>query len=248
MIKARLMKLLIVAGLIASAAFSVVQAHQQQPQQPPAGGAPQQPPPEPKNLIVLKGMPRPQLVTLMREWSAALGVECSFCHQAPFETETPRKHVARLMMRDYVNGMKHKDNSAVSCKDCHQGQPNPLRVQPFTAVLAKPASGLQVLKQEQIGQVMQAFTKALGVKCDYCHTQGDFEAETPRKQIARYMMTEFSGKLVKADGTDVSCNDCHQGNALPLAHLPFPRRPAPAQQPPQAPAQAPAGAQPEKKP
>ena len=77
-------------------------------------------------------------------------------------------------------------------------------------------------------QVMTAFTKALGVECTYCHTS-DFDEDTPRKQIARFMMTQFSQGLVKQDGSAVGCNDCHQGHARPLAVLPFPRRP---EQPP----------------
>lgn len=238
MSKAHTAKLLVIAAAVVLPALSVVRAQQQ-----PAQGGQPPPPQEPKNLQVLKGMARPQLIQVMREWSAALGVECNFCHQAPFETETPRKHVARLMWRDYVNGVKHKDGSAVSCKDCHQGQPNPLRTAPFANALGKGEPGLQIIKREQIGPVMQAFSKALGVSCEYCHGEGGFDAETPRKQIARYMMTEFSGKLTKADGSAMSCNDCHQGHALPLVHLPFPRREQHPQQQP-----APAGAQGEKKP
>ena len=73
-------------------------------------------------------------------------------------------------------------------------------------------------------EVMTAFTKALGVECNYCHTSS-FDEDTPRKQIARFMMTEFSQGLVKKDGGPVSCSDCHQGNPRPLAVLPFPKRP-----------------------
>jgi nitrate/TMAO reductase-like tetraheme cytochrome c subunit len=243
MSKARVTKLLIVAAVAATAALPIVQAQQtqpppQQPAQAPPGGAQQGPPPEPKNLVVLKGMSRPQVMQVMREWTAALGVECSFCHQAPYDTETPRKHVARLMHRDYVAGAKHKDGSAVSCKDCHQGQPNPLRTQPFAAALGRAAAPALMIPADKVMDVMQEFTKALGVKCDYCHVPGKFADETPRKQIARFMMTEFSGKLTKADGSAMSCNDCHQGHALPLAKLPFPRRPQQQQQQP-APAQPP---------
>src|SRR5262249_23463035 len=139
----------------------------------------------------------------------------------------PRKLTARLMARDYVMGMKHKDGSAVSCKDCHQGQPNPLRAQPFEGVIGKKSGGIQVLQgmpQERLMQVMQAFTKSLGVECTYCHKEGDFDSDTSRKQIARFMATQYSGGLVKADGSAVTCNDCHQGHARLLAVNPFPRR------------------------
>lgn len=216
----------------------------QQPGANPGGN--QRGPQEPKNLQVLKGMTGQQVIQEMRAWSAALGVECNFCHQAPFETDTPRKHVARLMLRDYVQGMKHKDGKAATCNDCHQGQPNFLRVLPFESVVAKPAAGLQVLRgmpRQQLMGVMQEFTKALGVQCNYCHKEGDFEAETPRKQLARFMVTEYSRGLTKADGSAVHCNDCHQGIARPLTRLPFPRRQQQQQQRP-----APSGEQGEKKP
>ncbi|HEY6333102.1 MAG TPA: hypothetical protein VI756_27510, partial [Blastocatellia bacterium] len=155
------------------------------------------------------------------------------------ETDTPRKWVARLMVRDYVQGLKHKDGTPLTCNDCHKGQANILRTAPFEASLAKPVHGLQIFKDVPPARLMEAmnhFTKALGVECSYCHS-GDFSDETPRKQIARYMITEFSSKLVKQDGSAVGCDDCHKGHAKPLSVLPFPRRERP-----------PAPPQPEKKP
>ncbi len=210
-------------------------------QQPPAG---QQPPPgqaspanpqaqqEPKNVQLLKGMTRPQIIQVMREWEGALGVECNYCHVRPFEQDTARKITARIMMRDYVMGMKHKDGSAVSCKDCHNGQANLLRTRAFETAFTGKQGGRQVLKdmpKERLMEVMNAFTKALGVKCDYCHNVTNFDQDTPRKQIARFMMTEFSGKLVKTDGSAVMCNDCHKGHARPLADIGPPRPAGPAQ-------------------
>ena len=180
-----------------------------------------------ETLQLLKGMDRPQIMAKMREIATALGVECSYCHVNPWEQNTPTKSIARLMLRDYEMGMKHKDGSAVGCNDCHKGRPTPLRTLPFEGAVGKKLSGLQVLKgmpEERVTQVMVAFTKALGVECDYCHT-GDFDEDTPRKQIARYMMTEFSSKLVNKDGSAVNCTSCHQGHARPLAVLPFPRPP-----------------------
>jgi nitrate/TMAO reductase-like tetraheme cytochrome c subunit len=211
--------------LLIASAISAKEAAQQQPagQQPPAG---QQAPPA-DTLKVMKGMGRQEILAEMRKIEAAMGTECNFCHVNPFTADTPRKSVARLMMRDYTMGMKHKDGTALTCNDCHKGQPNFLRTRAFEGAVGKKSSGLQVLKnmpRERLTQVMTAFTKALGVECTYCHTT-DFDEDTPRKQIARFMMNEFSGGLVKQDGSAVGCNDCHQGHARPLAVLPFPRRP-----------------------
>ena len=236
-------KLCVVVTAIVLSIASAIQASQEQqkpaaqqlpaPQQEkPAEQKPAAQQPAPETLQVLKGMPRQQIMGEMRKIAAAIGTECNFCHVNPFTVDTPRKSVARLMMRDYTMGLKHKDGSAVTCNDCHKGEANFLRTRPFQGAVGKKTDGLQVLKgmpSERVTQVMTAFTKALGVECTYCHTD-DFDDDTPRKQIARFMMTEFSRGLVKQDGSAVGCNDCHQGHARPLAVLPFPRRPQ--QQPP----------------
>ena len=231
--RAKLFAVVCFISLVVASAIHAKQPDQtQQPaaQQPPAAGQPkpgEQKPPQQETLQILKGMPHPQVIQEMRNMAAALGVECNFCHVRPFEAETARKSVARLMMRDYTMGMKHKDGSALSCNDCHKGQPNPLRTRPFDGAVGKQLAGRRVLKgmpEERLMQVMTAFTKALGVECNYCHT-ADFDEDTPRKQIARFMMTEYSQGLAKKDGGTVGCNDCHQGHARPLAVLPFPKPP-----------------------
>ncbi len=181
---------------------------------------------EPKNLQVFKGMTRQQVVAVMRTWTEALGVECNYCHVRPFDVDTPRKAVARLMQRDYVSGMKHKSGTALTCKDCHQGQSNFLRTLPFENAVGVKLPHIRVLTgmdREKIKLVMDGFTKALGVKCSNCHTQND-ETDTPSKQIARFMMREFSGELLKQDGSAVGCADCHQGHSRLLTVLPFPKR------------------------
>ena len=228
-------KLFAAVCFISVVVVSAIHAKQpDQPQQQPAAnqakpGAQAAPGQQakPETLQILKGMSREDILQTMRGFTAALGVECNFCHVRPFDAETPRKSVARFMMRDYTMGMKHKDGSALSCNDCHKGQPNPLRTRPFDGAVGKQLAGRRVLTgmpEERLMQVMTAFTKALGVECNYCHT-ADFDEDTPRKQIARFMMTEFSQGLVKKDGGPVNCSGCHEGNAKPLAVLPFPKPP-----------------------
>ena len=230
-------KLLVLVCAFALTITSVIQAKHAEPSQQPPQGEQKSPPPagqqapqELKNIQVLKGMSRSQVIQEMRGYTAALKVECNYCHVRPFEQDTPRKQTARLMIRDYTMAMKHKDGSALNCNDCHKGQPAFLRTRAFEGVAGKKIEGLQVLKgmpRERLIQVMNSFTKALGVECSYCHTD-DFDEETPRKQIARFMMTEFSGKLVKKEGdAAVTCNDCHQGHANTLTHAPFARREEP---------------------
>jgi len=101
------------------------------------GGAPQ---PPPQNLQVLpKDMPRQQLLPLMQQITAALGVTCAECHvfngpgdpMNDFASDTkPKKNVARAMMR-MVGDINKAVPSAVSkaadqtarvgCATCHRG-------------------------------------------------------------------------------------------------------------------------------
>ena len=102
------------------------------------GGAPQ---PPPQNLQVLpKDMARGQVVQIMQNFSAALGVTCNHCHvfngpgdpMNDFAGDTkPAKNVARAMMRmvreinptiqKSVAGKAADQVAAVGCATCHRG-------------------------------------------------------------------------------------------------------------------------------
>lgn len=95
---------------------------------------------------------------------------------------------------------------------------------------------LQVLPQnisrDELLTVMRRFTQALGVSCDYCHTQRgvrpdgspdlDFPSDGKReKSSAREMMrmtreinTRYVSKIPDAH-TVVTCWTCHRGEAQP---------------------------------
>jgi tetratricopeptide (TPR) repeat protein len=73
--------------------------------------------------------------------------------------------------------------------------------------------------------LMQEFTQALGVQCQYCHSaeRGSGQPE-PRKDIARQMMamtTELNAKVQAATGKPageaarVQCVTCHRGVPIP---------------------------------
>lgn len=59
---------------------------------------------------------------------------------------------------------------------------------------------------------MQGWSRELGVKCSYCHVQQgrqyDYEAKTPKKEIAHYCEENFVEKLEITDRA-VTCADCH---------------------------------------
>src|SRR5262245_1103991 len=97
---------------------------------------------------------------------------------------------------------------------------------------------LQVFpKDSSAGEVvsaMKGFTRALGVRCQFCHVgeegmpleKFDFAADTkPEKQTARVMMrmaTDINAQVTKAipdapaKGYQVTCFTCHRGAQHPL--------------------------------
>ena len=115
----------------------------------PGGGGQQQQPP--KNLQVLpKDMPRPEVVARMRTFTAALGVQCAYCHVAVRQADgreqvqdyslddKDTKKAARGMLR-MVNDINDKymsamgrtlsDRTRVSCETCHHGLAKPRTIQ-----------------------------------------------------------------------------------------------------------------------
>jgi hypothetical protein len=108
---------------------------------PPAGApAPAQAPYVPKNLKVLPA--DTDLRKVMREYSGALGVECSFCH-APADPVTKRadrasdanpvKDTARYMIQltddlnnKYLAEMPNRRYAdPITCGTCHRGEKHP---------------------------------------------------------------------------------------------------------------------------
>ena len=83
------------------------------------------------------------------------------------------------------------------------------------------------LKKEEVNKIMLEWNKALGVKCDFCHTSNpketykDLAGKTPdskalsalvHQRIARAMLGDMiyiNGK----EGKNYTCNTCHQGRA-----------------------------------
>ncbi len=88
---------------------------------------------------------------------------------------------------------------------------------------------LKILPPEHLMQTMQAFRVSLGVRCDFCHVQGDFAADDkPNKLIARKMIEmthEINGHF--PDGKmHVSCYTCHRGAEEPAMRPPEGDKPA----------------------
>ena len=88
-------------------------------------------------------------------------------------------------------------------------------------VPAPPPRNLKLLQPEHLMETMQSFRVALGVRCDFCHVQGDFASdEKPHKEMARMMIRmshEINAKF--PDGRmHVTCYTCHRGAEEPATH------------------------------
>ncbi len=87
-----------------------------------------------KNITQLKDVPADQLMPAMQFMSAALGVECSFCHvQGKMDADDkPEKKTAREMiaMTSMINKTSFGGRQQVTCYSCHHGAGHPASVPP----------------------------------------------------------------------------------------------------------------------
>jgi len=94
--------------------------------------------PNPTNLKVLKVATGPEVLQIMRTFTAGLGVQCSFCHVQGNNAsdENPKKEVARHMiqMAQEINTKFPDGKMHVSCFTCHRGE-----AEPKTAPEPRPA-------------------------------------------------------------------------------------------------------------
>ena len=77
---------------------------------------------------------------------------------------------------------------------------------------------LKILPPEHLMETMQSFRVALGVRCDFCHVQGDFASdEKHHKLVARQMITMVH--QINSNFPDgkmhVTCYTCHRGAEEP---------------------------------
>lgn len=105
-------------------------------------------PEKPKNLQVLnKDWPGSRLSPVMRGFTRALGVRCSYCHTGEegkslntydfASDENPNKNRAREMLRmlgsvnDHLNKIEPSGDKRVNmwCHTCHRGCPRPMTLE-----------------------------------------------------------------------------------------------------------------------
>ncbi len=85
-----------------------------------------------KNIQVLKGLPASQLLPVMHQMRAALGVRCDYCHIAENDKywmdDKPAKQTARRMLRMVaeINQNHFGGQPVVTCNTCHRGSTAPV--------------------------------------------------------------------------------------------------------------------------
>jgi outer membrane lipoprotein-sorting protein len=130
-----------------------------------------------KNIQALKGVPADQVVPAMQYFSAALGVECDFCHVGrPGRVEAEKddkkeKQTARKMiaMTKAINLTNFEGKPEVGCTTCHNGHAHPVALPPLfdehnPNARAENRHDLPHLELPALEQVTQAYEKAIGGK------------------------------------------------------------------------------------
>ena len=134
------------AGIVLAGTMIAIEARSPQ-SQPANTNAPQTAGQKYKNIQVLKDIPADQLIPTMQFITAALGVECDFCHtegadkRLEFDKDDKKeKKTARQMMQMMfaINKNNFDGERQVTCNTCHRGSPHPEAIPAIMAEAPKP--------------------------------------------------------------------------------------------------------------
>jgi hypothetical protein len=155
----------------------------------------------------------------MKKMAQSLGVKCSHCHidktpegKPDFEAASKLKDTAIQMKQHFVDSLRTTDGNSLDCQTCHNGHAKFITRDHETDT---PPRLFANTERREIMTTMRAFTKALDVKCLFCHTKAadgrmDPTIPTKHRRMARYMIDNF-GSLELLDGQPATCMTCHQG-------------------------------------
>lgn len=156
----------------------------------------------------------------MKAISKSLGVQCNHCHiqktpegKPDFEAPSKMKATAIHMKTHFVDQLTTADGKPVDCQTCHNGHAKFVPREPQSDLPRLAAN----MERREVMAIMRGFTKALDVKCLFCHekaTDGRMDPTIPTKyrRMARHMYDTF-GSMKLLDGQPVTCNHCHGGKA-----------------------------------
>jgi hypothetical protein len=129
-----------------------------------------------RNIQVLKGIPVDDFMDTMGIMSAALGFDCSDCHEnagtdsVKWEADTPRKRTARRMtlMMGAINRNNFAGRQVVTCWTCHRGRDVPMTLPAIDLVYGTPLlEADEIITQSFAGeptadQILDKYLQALG--------------------------------------------------------------------------------------
>jgi hypothetical protein len=120
-----------------------------------------------KNIQVFKGYPADDVVPAMQFISAALGVDCDYCHveHAPEKDDKKEKQTARKMitMNFAINHDNFDGHREVTCVSCHRGAPRPLSIPAISLGEAAPEPPAPKVAELPAGTaVLDKYVQAVG--------------------------------------------------------------------------------------
>jgi photosynthetic reaction center cytochrome c subunit len=129
-----------------------------------------------KNIQVLKGIPVDDFLDTMGIMSAALGFDCSECHEGAgtdtvkWEADTAKKRTARRMtlMMAAINRTHFGGRQIVTCWTCHRGRDIPVIMPNIDTVYSEPLLEPDLVITESFAgepsadQILDKYLQALG--------------------------------------------------------------------------------------
>jgi hypothetical protein len=151
----------------------------------------------------------------MKEWSQALGVECTHCHLdgqwdlAYLPTFDMAYRMSRMV--EDLNAGALKSYGGVTCNTCHQGKLSPPKVTQEQWERDAKRYEAAFKGDNSLALQMGVFTAALGTGCSHCHDPNNWGSDdNPMKAVGR-RMRGMTGGL----NPEIGCMACHQGKLKP---------------------------------
>jgi len=159
----------------------------------------------------------------MKEWSQALGVECTHCHlDGQWDLAyLPTFDIAYRMskMVTDLNAGALKSYGGVTCNTCHQGTLSPPKItqEQWERDAKRYESAFN--GDSSLALQMGVFTASLGVGCSFCHDPENWGSDAnPKKTVGRRMRGMVGGlnkHFAGVKNPEIGCMACHQGKVKP---------------------------------
>jgi len=155
-------------------------------------------------------------------FTTGLGRRCASCHDRANPRAEDAYRAARAMakMVEGLNKGPLRQYGRIDCVSCHrEGGPQHRLAFPQPLNRAAVARAMEVWPGDShdtpdVRRAMSTYSVSLGVGCQYCHTPGNWKADTAAMQKTRQMialMDTFPKYFDFARAASFTCYTCHQG-------------------------------------